>query len=138
MDGLIKCSIIPAQRLHHPVLPFRCNKKLLLCLCRSCALTSASGECEHTEYEERALTGTWVLDDVRLAVENGYKILKINEVYEYKVTEFTPDTDDGGLFVDYINTFLKLKWRRADIPTRSETLRMSGMSKCFGRVKESD
>ena len=30
-------------------------------------------------------------------------------MYECKVTQFNPDTDDVGLFVDYINTFLKLK-----------------------------
>jgi len=60
-------------------------------------------------------------------------------VYEYKFTQFNPDTDEGGLFVDYINNFLKLKRRRAAIPTGSKTLRMrSGMSKRFDRVKESD
>ena len=62
MHGLIKCSIIPPQRLFHSVLPFRSNKKLMICLCRSCALTSASGECEYTDDGERSLTGTWVLD----------------------------------------------------------------------------
>ena len=36
-EGLIKCTILPATDLCHPVLPFRCNKKLLLCLCRTCA-----------------------------------------------------------------------------------------------------
>jgi len=39
----------------------------------------------------------------------GYKILEIYEVYECKVTQFNPDTDKGGLFMDNINTFLKLK-----------------------------
>jgi hypothetical protein len=46
---------------------------------------------------------------VRLAVDKGYKILEIQEVYQYKVTQYNPDTSDGGLFVGYINTFLKLK-----------------------------
>jgi len=35
MDGLINCSIGPQQRLYHPVLPSRCNKKLMFCLCKS-------------------------------------------------------------------------------------------------------
>jgi ferredoxin len=48
----------------------------MFCLCRTCAHTFASGECEHTEDEERALTGTWVIDDVRLGVEKGYRILE--------------------------------------------------------------
>jgi hypothetical protein len=52
--------------------------------------TSASGECEHTENEKRALTGTWVMDEVQLAVEKGYRILQIYEVYEYRVTRYDP------------------------------------------------
>jgi len=35
MDGLMKCSIVPSERLYHPVLLFRCNNKLMLCLCRT-------------------------------------------------------------------------------------------------------
>jgi len=57
IDGLIKCSIVPPQRLYHPVLTFGCNK-LMFCLCRSYVRTAASGECEGTEDEDRALTGT--------------------------------------------------------------------------------
>jgi len=33
MDGLIKCSTIPPEKLYHPVLPLRCNNKLMFCLC---------------------------------------------------------------------------------------------------------
>jgi len=29
MNGLIKCSIVPPEKLYHPVLPFRCNNKLM-------------------------------------------------------------------------------------------------------------
>jgi len=32
MEGLIKCKIVPPKDLYHPVLPFRCDKKLLFCL----------------------------------------------------------------------------------------------------------
>ena len=39
----------------------------------------------------------------------GYRILEIYEVYEYQFTQYIPETREGGLFVDYINTFLKLK-----------------------------
>jgi hypothetical protein len=35
-------------------------------------------------------------------------MLKIQEVFEYKVTRYDPVTGEGGLFVEYINTFLKL------------------------------
>jgi len=38
----------------------------------------------HREDDDRALTGTWVMDEVLLAVEKGYRILEIYEVYEYQ------------------------------------------------------
>jgi len=49
------------------------------------------------------------MDEVRLAVEMGYRILEIHEVYEYQVTKYKRETSEGGMFVDYINTFLKIK-----------------------------
>ena len=36
MESLIRCSIVPPDKLYHPVLPHRCNSKLMLCLCRTC------------------------------------------------------------------------------------------------------
>jgi len=86
MDGLIKCTIVPPQKLYHPVLRYRCNKKLIFCLCRTCLETCSTGDCTHTEEAERALTGTCVMVEVRLAVEKGYRILEINEDYEYQFT----------------------------------------------------
>jgi hypothetical protein len=79
--------------------------------------TSTNGEFEQTEDEERALTGTWMLDEVRLAVGKGYRILEIYEVYEYQVTRYDPQTGEGGLFVNYINTFLKLKAEASGYPS---------------------
>jgi len=102
MDGLIKCSIVP-------VLLFGCNNKLIFCLCRTYVLISFSEEYMHTEDEERSLTSTCVMDEVRLAVEKGYRFLEIYEIYEYQVTQYHHETGECGLFVDYINTFLKLK-----------------------------
>jgi len=45
-------------------------------LCRTCVLTSVE-EWVHTRNEDRALTGKWVMDEVRLAVEKGYRIVEI-------------------------------------------------------------
>jgi len=56
------------------------------------------------------------MDEVRLAEEKGYRILEIYEVYEYQVTQYNPETAEGGLFVDYINTFLKLKAEASGYP----------------------
>jgi hypothetical protein len=102
MDGLIKCSNVPD-------LLYRSNNQLLFSLCTSCVYErNISGECKHLRNEERALTRTWVLDEVRLAVEK-IRVLDIYEVYEYQINQYSCETDEGGLFVDYINKFLKLK-----------------------------
>jgi hypothetical protein len=37
-------------------------------------------------------------------------------VYEYAVTRYDPQTGEGGLFVQYINTFLKLKAEASGYP----------------------
>ena len=66
-------------------------------------------ECPHSTNAEKALTGTWIMDEVRLAVQKGYKVLEIFEVYEYDVTQYDWQTGQGGHFVQYIDTFLKLK-----------------------------
>jgi len=36
MDGLIMCTIVPPQKLYHPVLPYRFNKKLILSVLNMC------------------------------------------------------------------------------------------------------
>jgi len=65
----------------------------------------------------RCLEGTCVIDEVRLAVDKGYTILEILEVYEYQVTRYDPETGNGGLFAEYIDTFLKLKQEASGYPS---------------------
>ena len=80
-DGLMKCSILPPRRLFHPVPPFSFNKRLLFCLCRSCAMEqNRTEDCTYETVAERALTGTWVLDEIRLAVQKGYELVEVHEV----------------------------------------------------------
>jgi hypothetical protein len=72
MEGLIKCEIVPPKHLYHPVLPYRHDHKLLFCLCRSCVSQhNRDDPYGHESDRERALTGTWVIDEVRLAVQKG-------------------------------------------------------------------
>jgi len=79
----------------------------MLCLCRTCILTSysSSDEYVHTRDADR----TWLMDELRLAVVKVYRKLDNYEVYEHSVTQYNPETGEGVLFVHYINTFLKLK-----------------------------
>jgi len=54
---------------------------------------------------EMAVTGTWILVMVRLALEKGYKILEIHEVDEF-VTQYKTKSK-VGFFVVIKNTFFK-------------------------------
>jgi G:T-mismatch repair DNA endonuclease (very short patch repair protein) len=67
-EGLVRCTVLPPKNLYHPVLPYRCNGRLLFCLCRTCAEAGSQEQCSHVTDLERALTATWVADEVRLAV----------------------------------------------------------------------
>ena len=114
-EGIIKCEVLPPQNLYHPVLPYRSpSGRLLFPLCRTCALESLA-ECTHGG-SERALVGTWIVDEIRKAVDMGYQVVTIYEFYEYRITQYNPLTGEGGHFVDYINTFLKLKVEASGYP----------------------
>jgi len=110
-------TILPPKNLFHPVMPFRCNKKLLLCLCRTCVIEqNLRGECQHFSDAERAISSTWVIPEIKFAIGKGYKILGIHELYEYQVTQLNKETGEGELFAEYINTFLKLKAEASGYP----------------------
>ena len=135
MDDLIICSIVLREILYHHVFPSRCNNKFIFCLCRTCVLIS-SEECVHTQDEDHTLTGTWVMVEMRLAVEMEYRILDINDVYVCQVTQYNPERGEGGRFVFYINTFIKLKRRLAVIAAGSTLPKArTGMWTGFGREK---
>lgn len=111
-EGFVKCTILPPEELFHPVLPYRCGprgkEKLLFPLCASCAENRQSS-CGHDE-KERALYGTWVTDELKKAVAMGYKVLEVHEAWHFKETKkYDPESNENGLFTEYVNTFLKLK-----------------------------
>lgn len=49
------------------------------------------------------------MDEVTVAVERCYCVLKIHEFCEYRVTQYDPKRGEVGHLVQYIDTFLKLK-----------------------------
>jgi hypothetical protein len=61
-DGLMKCSILPPRHIYHPILPFRCKLRLLLLLCRTCAVEQNQTVARtHDTVAPSDLVGTWVL-----------------------------------------------------------------------------
>ena len=56
------------------------------------------------------------MDDVTLAVQKRYRTFEIHELYEYQVTQYSPEIGEVGIFVNYINTDLKLKAEASGYP----------------------
>lgn len=83
------------------------NNKLLFGLCRTC-IENQIQTCEHTN-RDRMITGTWVTYEVKIAVEKGYILDKIFEVWHFeRISQYDPQTKSGGAFTDSVNTFKKL------------------------------
>ena len=112
--GLINLLILPPRKLRFPVLPAQINGKLLFVLCSICGQNKV--KCEHSD-NERLIEGTWVTEEVKLAVQHGYQVKKIFLVWHWdNVEQYIPNTKIGGLFTEYVNTFLKIKKENSGFP----------------------
>lgn len=114
-DGLIKCKILPPENLSLPVLPFRANNRLIFALCKQCTLERRQSECNHSD-EERTITGTWVMDEILKALQLGYRIVEIYEIWKYTVVQYDGIRKYGGLFTEMMNKFLKIKQEASGWP----------------------
>ena len=103
--GLIKCKILPPNNMLFPVLPCR-TKKLIFPLCRTC-MEKLSELCTHN-VEERALYGAWTSVEVQKAIELGYEILAVYEIYHF--------AQKARIFYTYVDTFMNLKQESSGVP----------------------
>lgn len=120
-EGFIFCKILAPRSLFIPVLPYRSNNKLLFPLCAACANTSQVTPCNHTD-NQRVMYGTWPICEVKLAMREGYKVLQIIEYWTYKTIKYDKETKTGGLFTDFMKTFLKIKLESSGWPSWATTL----------------
>ena len=111
--GLIKCTVLPPRGLFHPVLPYRTQGKLMFPLCKLCADACDQTPCSHSD-NERAIQGTWCSVELEKALEKGYRILQVHEVWHF------PKSSDG-LFKEYVDTFLKIKQESSGYPKNCTT-----------------
>ena len=97
------------------------NKKLMFVLCRKCAETENQSICNHS-VDDRSLSGTWVSVGLQKAVQIGYTLLKLYDVWQYDtITKYDLKKGDGGLFSQYMNTFMKIKMEASGYPSRCDT-----------------
>ena len=71
--------------------------------------------CTHSD-QERMLRGTWCTPEIVVAIQKGYKLVKIHEVWH-----FPENQRQLGLFRDYVNTWLKIKQESAGWPRWCQT-----------------
>ncbi|XP_057711360.1 uncharacterized protein LOC130928654 [Corythoichthys intestinalis] len=109
--GFIRAKVYPPRKLYFPVLPYKTAKgKLVFTLCRTCAeINNQSDDCKHDD-ESRALTGVWVTLEMNKAVELGYRLARVMEVWHFEKTS-------SEVFEGYIKTFLKGKQEASGFPT---------------------
>ena len=120
--GIALVDILAPANLFHAVLPVRSGNKLTFPLCTGCVkreqanpMLLRTDSCCHTP-EERMLRGTWCTPEIEKAVEKGYRVVQIHEVWH-----FPPHQQQEGLFRDYVNTWLKLKQEAAGWPRWCDT-----------------
>ena len=108
--GIATMDIIPPAGLFHPVLPVRSGQKLTFPLRRTCVheeqakpMLSRNHYCPHSD-ADRTLCGTWCTPELVKAVENGYTLVKIHEVWH-----FPPRATPNGSFRQLRQHMVKVK-----------------------------
>ncbi|XP_034236318.1 uncharacterized protein LOC117642344 [Thrips palmi] len=121
-NGIVKCTVLPPRDLYLPVLPYKCNGKLMFPLCRTCVETESSDLCLHSNPLDRQLTGEWCAPELHLALQKGYTLMAIHEVYQYPRTmQYEPETGKDGLLSAYVRRFMALKIQASGWPAECDT-----------------
>ncbi len=106
----MKCKVLPPRGIYIPVCLRKCNGTLLFSLCRTCG-ESYQSECTHT-VSERAFVGTWVTDELKMAITKGYELLECYEVWTLiTFLNMIQVQKLAGYLQIMLNTFLKVKTR---------------------------
>lgn len=101
--------------------------------------------CNHENENDRCITGTWSIDELRVAFEKGYRLIDTTEVWIYETEQGDPQDMNkenrmaydelvenlrqnrrelgttNGFFTSYTNTFIRLKAESAGYPENCET-----------------
>ena len=82
-------------------------------LCKTCTDTLNQNPCTHTD-QQRAILGTWCHVELMKAIEKGYQVLEIHEVWHWEETT-------NQLFSPYVNLYLKRKQEASGYPKHCVT-----------------
>ena len=66
--------------------------------------------CTHSREVDRSFTQTWVTIELFAALDRGYKLLDVYEVWHFSETaQYDRESGEEGIFAGYIDTFLRIK-----------------------------
>ncbi len=83
LHGLMQVCMEPPTYTQFPCLIFRnSSERALAGLCYTCIMEENESVCAHRP-PNRRLTSTWTVIEIEYALQQGYKLLKIFEVYAY-------------------------------------------------------
>ena len=105
---MAKCEILPPFDLRNPLLPYRHNGSLVFPLCRACCEEHNTTFCEHS-IDERTLTGTWPTIEIDKALDLGYVLRWVHEVWHFK-------KQSTNLFKPFISKLYKDKLEASGYP----------------------
>ena len=82
-------------------------------LCHKCCIEKHENCCQH-EQHERALTGTWTTIEIDKAIELGYRLTKVTEVWHFEKCS-------DSLFSNFTNALYKGKLEASGFPDNVTT-----------------
>ena len=107
--GMVKCKVLPLRGLYIPLLPAKMCGKLMFPLCRTYAEGLLQKKCTHSD-EERAKIGVWYTLELHKALELGYVIVQVYEIWHR-------EEKSNELFSEYVNCFAKKKQEASGWPS---------------------
>ena len=112
--GLFACTVLAPQKLYLPLLHYTARGKLLFPLCKTCADIGNNAPCIHRDSKEREFYGIYTHNELKKAVDLGYKITAVFEIYAWKDWSTT-------MFSSYIKTFFTIKEQASGYPEDVKT-----------------
>lgn len=95
--GFAKVLVLPPKQLRLPVLGVKVNGKLIFGLCADCMLTSNTDSCTHSD-DRKMIKATFATCEIAVALNHGYTLIKVFELWKYASTQFNKSTGNGGIF----------------------------------------
>ncbi|EFO95708.1 hypothetical protein CRE_13943 [Caenorhabditis remanei] len=110
--GLYLCSMLAPADIKTTVLPYKIPGFLTFPSCRTCIEKNQKAACNHNKVSDRYLTGIWTHAELNAAIERGYRLLQIHEIWWWPDSKWKT----ADYFVNYLKPMIQLKHESSDWP----------------------